>query len=576
MGLDVLSRLFLQMNHKARILAFFILVSTLFLSFSRPAFAILGPYVYWKDVYIPAVYEDPNINLQRHIKETIMIMPMAMIDIIFSWVFPTGTKFIRDCSTMVDNAVKLSLDPVEVMKRLADPKKMLDPGSILTGVLGAAECSADWIGIFSIAQVNSTTPIAQAQPNTLTDKLPFPNTRSFLQSSFNNLSIPLAAPAFAQGYGYSHLNNSAILEIWRVSRNLTYLLSALLLVVMGLMVMLRVKISPQVIITIEQVIPKLAITLLLITFSFTVVGFLIDLSYLAGYLVSLLIASTNINVSNSMSAGFFNLFGQPPWSNNVASNFEWYFNNNLFASVWAQYFSAIIMLIDALPRIFWAFRDFIIPGLGLLVGILVILIVMIILIIWAFLTFFSLLKVYVTFIGRIIFAPFIILFGLMPGGSGFGPWIMGLIQDLVTFLAVSIMFIVAKVLLLTLGSGDTWTPPQLGINSDLALVFIAIGILMNIRKAPDMVAAFFARKPFDFGTAMGEAINLGKPGLTPIARSAEDAWAVGARYRRYTGGGLGSQIKGAARSFFRPSNLKETAIESGKNVGRGAAGSKWT
>ena len=53
----------------------------------------------------------------------------------------------------------------------------------------------------------------------------------------------LGKPAYAQGYGFNGLQ--FLLPLWKAARNIVYLLSSIVFVVIGLMIILRVKISPQ-------------------------------------------------------------------------------------------------------------------------------------------------------------------------------------------------------------------------------------------------------------------------------------------------------------------------------------------
>ena len=88
-------------------------------------------------------------------------------------------------------------------------------------------------------------------------------------------------PAYAQGVGYEKLGAGNIKALWTATRNIAYLLVVVLLIASGFMVMFRTKISPQAVVTVEMIIPKLVMSLILITFSYAIVGFVIDLLYVA-------------------------------------------------------------------------------------------------------------------------------------------------------------------------------------------------------------------------------------------------------------------------------------------------------
>lgn len=95
--------------------------------------------------------------------------------------------------------------------------------------------------------------------------------------------LNLFSPAYAQGLGYDKLglggSNNTIRNLWIASRNLAYLISTVILIAAGFMVIFRTKISPQASVTVQMIIPRLAISLILVTFSFAIAGFVIDLLY---------------------------------------------------------------------------------------------------------------------------------------------------------------------------------------------------------------------------------------------------------------------------------------------------------
>jgi len=94
----------------------------------------------------------------------------------------------------------------------------------------------------------------------------------------------------AEGIGFSSIK--AFMNLWKVFRDVTYLLLVLFLVAIGFMIMFRVKINPQTVISVENTLPKIVVTMLLITFSFAISGLLIDLMYLL-IAISISIISNN-------------------------------------------------------------------------------------------------------------------------------------------------------------------------------------------------------------------------------------------------------------------------------------------
>jgi hypothetical protein len=105
--------------------------------------------------------------------------------------------------------------------------------------------------------------------------------------------IPKSYAAEASG-GTGFASLAGIKGIWLLFRNFVMLLMVLVIVAIGFMIMFRAKINPQTVISIENSLPKIVIALLLITFSFAIAGFLIDLMYITiGFVVLLLQTDTH-------------------------------------------------------------------------------------------------------------------------------------------------------------------------------------------------------------------------------------------------------------------------------------------
>lgn len=76
--------------------------------------------------------------------------------------------------------------------------------------------------------------------------------------------------AYAQGIGFTTL--SPLLPIWKVFRNIAYALLAIIMMVVGFLVMFRKKIDPKTVVTVQNALPKIVVSLILITFSYAIVG----------------------------------------------------------------------------------------------------------------------------------------------------------------------------------------------------------------------------------------------------------------------------------------------------------------
>lgn len=130
---------------------------------------------------------------------------------------------------------------------------------------------------------------------------------SYLAQNFG-----IAKPAYAAGTGFEGL--SPLMNLWIAFRNIVYLAFVVVFVIVGVAIMLRVKIDPRTVMTIENQIPKIIVGLLLVTFSFAIAGFLIDLMWVSIYLIIGIITSTG----TTLTPAFQNFQGLNPLE--VANN----------------------------------------------------------------------------------------------------------------------------------------------------------------------------------------------------------------------------------------------------------------
>ncbi len=136
-----------------------------------------------------------------------------------------------------------------------------------TGKIGFVENGHGAIGLMNNMIVSMYTPPLE--------------TRDYIQYLSRNFGI--AKPVYADtGNGFQGLQ--PLVKIWASFRDISYLLFVLLFILVGLTIMLRIKIDPRTVMSIENQIPKLIIGLVLITFSFAIAGLLIDAMWTTTYL----------------------------------------------------------------------------------------------------------------------------------------------------------------------------------------------------------------------------------------------------------------------------------------------------
>ena len=127
----------------------------------------------------------------------------------------------------------------------------------------------------------------------------------YIAHTINNF---LGKPTYAaNGFGFDQLSGAnGIMNLWKTTRNAVYSLISLFFIILGILIMLRIKISPQATISIQVIIPKIIITLVLVTFSYAIVGLLIDFSYVFQGIILSLIYDPKSGFNESLQTIFAN------------------------------------------------------------------------------------------------------------------------------------------------------------------------------------------------------------------------------------------------------------------------------
>lgn len=342
--------------------------------------------------------------------------------------------------------------------------------------------------------------------------------QTYLADIFNSAGMLGAQPAYAQGLGFSSL--SPILEVWKVFRNIAYFFFVAIFIVIGFMIMFRQKISGQAVVTAQQAIPSVIVALLLVTFSYAIAGFLIDLMYLVMFL---LVGLFGKNTTTFIDGNILQLGVKIVASNltSVGEEVSSFVNDSLGGN-----------FIGGLVGI----------GAGLFVAVIFAVAIMI----GMFRLFFNLLKRYVGIILSIALAPIILMAGAIPGQNTFGPWIKSLIGNLAAFPILLLALIVSDTVTGNF-SGTTplaaqyggFIPPYLGgsnqSGSGNTMIFLlGLGILLVLSELVDKGAqALGAGKgPFDdIVAAAGKNLAAGEIALPLIGGVAGGAVGGAQSYR---------------------------------------------
>jgi len=379
----------------------------------------------------------------------------------------------------------------------------------------------------------------------------------YIAHTINNF---MGKPAYAQnGFGFEKLNG--IMSLWKTLRNTVYTLISLFFIIVGIMIMLRIKTSPQTTVTIQTALPKIVTTLILVTFSYAIAGLLIDFSYVfEGIILTVLKNSENFYGALSQNVnsvpGLMNL--------NFLGFWDITFNNLI-----PQEIVAIMAgLVGAVGAI-------VMPGgpIGrIVVGLLAVTAVFAIIYIYVFIQvvklFFGLAKCYINIILKIIIAPLEISLGVFPGSKvGFSSWIFQLIANIVVFPITIIFLVIATIIRKNISgtSGFFWSPGL--INNGLVFSgLIGIASINLIAKIPQIVPeVIFKLKPSPIGKyASG---TIGDSTLVKgLQRGAQDNIQMGAATVTGMGkAGWRQQQRGEGASKSRLSDMMIKLAKLGTN-----------
>lgn len=375
-------------------------------------------------------------------------------------------------------------------------------------------------------------------------------------------NLGIIKPAYAQGggVGFSGLQN--ILPLWKASRNLSYVFFVIIFIAIGLAIMFRVKISPQAVVTIQDALPKLIIALILVTFSYAIAGFLIDLIYLLIYIPILVIYQAGLGLDKPMgeTQAYFSTLGPFQMIGQIFG-IALEGGKNLLGG-WGIAGLHVVGGggIGALAAVLIGSGGI---GLGAIAGALFlpVLLLGIIALVLAFKLFFKLLLAYISIIISIIVGPIQIMLGVMPGSSGgFSKWLNSLLANILVFPAVMILIFLARVLVSK--AGPSWTPPGLGASGEAISAMIGLGMLLLITKVPDMIKEAFKMKGPGLGSGIGEALGPARK-LLGMGYKAGAAEAIGLLEERK---GPGSGWAGAISAItgVRGRRTDDTKFSTGK------------
>ncbi len=378
------------------------------------------------------------------------------------------------------------------------------------------------------------------------------NTSDYFQYLSENFGLIKQAHA-ANGIGFAQL--SPITNLWLAFRNLSYLLFVIIFVVVGFAIMLRAKIDPRTVMTVENQIPKLIVALLLITFSYAIAGFIIDIMWVAIYFAINLFTQLDPTVlgkqTGSITAsvtsnpyGFLNgFYGKGGF---LGLPFQAAQGVGQISDVIIKgVLSAIQPLVDILAFFFYtpawlgcliasafpgapSFAQCINTSLATLPavisGIVAFLIFAIALLIAVAKLWWQLIKAYTLFLIFAIFGPIIIMSGVLPGSkTNFEYWLRHLLAYAIVFPTAIGIFLLGKTLMDVYSSAPTGSlqvPPLIGIPSDAYAflgVLIGFAVVMLAPQSLTMVQDALNAQDPKYLAGIGQAIGAGSQAFGAFA-----------------------------------------------------------
>lgn len=388
--------------------------------------------------------------------------------------------------------------------------------------------------------VNILSGLELATKNIITTK-PASSTEyiAYVSKNLKNKNIVDTAYAAEAGAGFDAL--SPILPIWKAFRNIAYMLFAIAFVMYGVMIMFRIKIDSKSAATVQLAIPKIVSTLLLITFSYAIVGLLVDISTVATALAIDVLRVGGI-INDPIHSLVKGVSGQSSWGAFGS------FIINTVSAIIVSPFIIFNLLLGGLLGVGVAWVGIIgglATGFGELIAIIIFLAV-----VWSyFKLIIELFKSYLSVIISLIFSPIILLGNIIPGQNSFSKWIMGIVGNLAVFPAAAFLLVLSYALMMqplvnvfgdhfgivSLASGGDagaaggngftrlWTPtmtiPHREGFGDLMLATIGIGLLLMSSKYVEMILKSFSVTPFQYGSAIGDALKSGRSSTTNFVNS---------------------------------------------------------
>lgn len=349
--------------------------------------------------------------------------------------------------------------------------------------------------------------------------VPPADTGSYIAYTYKNI---MPKQANAQNITRGSDGLSAIVEIWGVFRNLAYVFFIIILVVIGFMIMFRHKIDPQTTVSVQNSLPHIVISMLLVTLSYAIAGLAIDISNVLTLLMAFALEAFHDPGAVPLP-GFNRLLES--WMGAGATKNIFELMNDIGNKASDGLATSINGIIASLTAGLTG-----VPLIGGMLGDLAALILAFAVIGAMFKTFFGLLSAYIQVIFLTIFSPLIILGGSMPGKSSVvKDWFKNLLSNTLVFPVLFIFLDIGAIISssrtvepwfikVNLDFTNAWVPFGLsGFDPPAPLLpvpigvfiknLIGLGVVMTAPSIPQLVKEFFQTKESALGAGTAQALQ---------------------------------------------------------------------
>lgn len=367
----------------------------------------------------------------------------------------------------------------------------------------------------------------------------------------------------AEGIGFGAIKPLA--GIWKVLRDFAYIVLVIILVIIGFMVMFRMKLNPQTVISVESALPRIVMALIGITFSFAIAGFLIDFMYVLIVIGVSVLAKADPKLSATalqnqyVVANFGSIWDSmfpldngwfsrlpivgglstlislgsaitgllPSWINDsvrtlagliwLKTLFNWImdpggwgardlshmFNNlSIFGNSTGELAKAPLSMVLSITVFFILFPITIIFGASWLIGIIMLFTMLLLL----FRIFFMLFTGYLKILLLIALGPLFMMIEAIPGKNAFSFWFKSLLVELLAFPTVIFLLVFGRVIVNVFAQPNStiWQPPFLyGIDAKNFSILLGMGIIFMIPDLVKLLRELLGIKGLPFGLQLG-------------------------------------------------------------------------